>query len=320
MLKIYLLSILAYILCDEIKISGDVESSCVDNDKRCVFWASIGECTKSSKYMLENCRWSCKSCNYCDPSDPFCKAANIETKVTKDTNELGKPRDVKLGECIDRRPECKSFAAQGECTNTPGWMIVNCPKICNSCHLLDPKVRCNRNNLRMDTNPSYLPGSMNAMFSSLQDKFGTKYNVQVLLRDPWVVTFDNFITDEEAEALISAQTAWERSTDVGSMNEYGEVGRVLSAGRTSSNSWCNRGCEDHPKVKQLTSKIQEIVNIKSGNYESFQVLKCMCLLCIVVEYIIRINVYIIQMIWDRNMLCIMIMPRKTRTRLVGLEY
>jgi hypothetical protein len=30
---------------------------------------------------------------------------------------------------------------------------------------------------------------------------------------------------------------------VGSMNEFGEAGRILSQGRTSSNAWCMRECE-----------------------------------------------------------------------------
>jgi hypothetical protein len=44
--------------------------------------------------------------------------------------------------------------------------------------------------------------------------------------------------------LHSTQENWERSTDTGSMNEFGETGRVLSTGRTSSNSWCRAECEN----------------------------------------------------------------------------
>ena len=45
---------------------------------------------------------------------------------------------------------------------------------------------------------------------------------QVLSRDPWVVTFDNFLSDAEAKALISNVDQWEQSTDTGDTNEFGE--------------------------------------------------------------------------------------------------
>jgi hypothetical protein len=48
-----------------------------------------------------------------------------------------------------------------------------------------------------------------------------------------VVTFEDFLTKEEADALISTQTKWERSTDTGTANAFGEVGRIVSIGRTS---------------------------------------------------------------------------------------
>ena len=83
---------------------------------------------------------------------------------------------------------------------------------------------------------------MDKMFSSLQERFGDKYKIEVLSTSPWVVTFENFVSDKEAKALISTVARWERSTDTGSMNELGETGRILSQGRTSSNAWCNDEC------------------------------------------------------------------------------
>jgi len=72
------------------------------------------------------------------------------------------------------------------------------------------------------------PGDMNAMFAGIEERFGKRYEVphtstavsfsatedsrlvhlplqiSVLSRDPWVVTFDNFVTPEEGRALITA--------------------------------------------------------------------------------------------------------------------
>lgn len=81
------------------------------------------------------------------------------------------------------------------------------------------------------------------MFESLQERYGTKYGLTIHSRSPWLVTFENFVTDAEAQAIVSSVNTWERSTDIGQTNEFGETGRILSQGRTSSNAWCMHECE-----------------------------------------------------------------------------
>jgi hypothetical protein len=74
----------------------------------------------------------------------------------------------------------------------------------------------------MTQEPIYQPGDMNAMFERIVDRFGAKYEVNILSRDPWIVTFDNFVSMEESKALITATGGkWERSTDTGTANEFG---------------------------------------------------------------------------------------------------
>lgn len=36
--------------------------NCSDNHSRCSYWASIGECYKNPRWMLPNCKKSCKRC------------------------------------------------------------------------------------------------------------------------------------------------------------------------------------------------------------------------------------------------------------------
>jgi len=152
-------------------------------------------------------------------------------------------------------------------------MIMNCPKICNACHLRDPKIRCPRAALNMSTDPIYQPGDMNRMFTSIKSRFGHLYDINILSESPWVVTFDNFLTDKETKALIKTVKKWERSTDTGETNEFGETGRILSSGRTSSNSWCTGDCSSHPDTRSILRKIEAVTGVPSDNYESFQVLK-----------------------------------------------
>jgi len=147
-----------------------------------------------------------------------------------------------------------------------------CGKSCNKCHLRDPKLRCARDALNISTSPIYSPGDMNNMFSTISSRYGNQYDINIVSTDPWIVTFDNFLTDDEVDAIISTQKRWERSTDSGLTNEFGETGRVLSSGRTSTNSWCDQYCQDHPLVKNAMKKIEEVTFIPKDNYESFQVL------------------------------------------------
>jgi prolyl 4-hydroxylase len=199
-----------------------------------------------------------------------------DSNIPKGANPDGKPRPA-VKDCIDRHQECRKFRKNGECHRNPGWMIINCPRSCNdltdSCRLRDPKLRCDRKALNMSVFPTYQPGDMNRMFESLETRFGNRYGITVISRDPYVVTFDNFISDDEGHALITHIQRWERSTDTGMTNEYGETGRILSQGRTSTNGWCTHECESHPKVQQLFRKIEEVTYVPSKNYESFQVLR-----------------------------------------------
>ena len=180
-----------------------------------------------------------------------------DANAPKGANSAGKPREVDAKKCEDRHQQCVGFAAQGECDNNPGWMIVNCPHSCDSCELLDPQVRCNRASLGIKEDHVYKPGDMQAMFSAIEKTY-PQYGVTVHSTDPWVVTFDNFLSDDEVNALItSVDGNWERSTDTGSVNEFGETGRVLSQGRTSNNAWCRKECYENHHVQNAMKKIED---------------------------------------------------------------
>ena len=196
-----------------------------------------------------------------------------EDNIPVGANSAGKPREVDAKKCSDRHAQCPVFQAQGECENNPGWMIVNCPDSCNACDMLDPKVRCNREKLGIQENHVYDPGDMDAMFAAIEKTY-PHYGITVHSKDPWVVTFDNFLSDVEVDALItSVDGNWERSTDTGSSNEFGETGRVLSTGRTSNNAWCRQECLDNRHVQNVMKKIEEVTWVPQDNYESFQVLR-----------------------------------------------
>lgn len=153
-------------------------------------------------------------------------------------------------------------------------MIVNCPVSCSSCDLRDSKVRCERSSLNISDTRAFTQSSLDKMFSNLKSQLADKYgSVKVVSTSPYVIIVDDFVTEDEGRDLVGGITTWERSTDAGEMNEYGESGRTLTFGRTSSNAWCRGSCERQPTVINLADRISRYVNVPVRNFEAFQVLR-----------------------------------------------
>ena len=70
---------------------------------------------------------------------------------------------------------------------------------------------------------------------------------------PWIVVFDDFLSDTECEHLLSASTGggrggFRRSTDQGGYNEFGEQEQITSSTRTFFDNASRRStfsCADH---------------------------------------------------------------------------
>jgi len=143
--------------------------------------------------------------------------------------------------CKDRYPVCTTEAARGECTNNPGWMIVNCCKSCDDKegygHLIDSSIRCDPKRLNA-TVPAWQSNDLNKLFTSwATDAKYEQYDPVVIsspdkVHDaeydgPWIMTFDNFLDDFEIKQLLHGASYGEgfiRSTDQGRVNpETGEM-------------------------------------------------------------------------------------------------
>ena len=94
---------------------------------------------------------------------------------------------------------------------------------------------------------------------------------------PWVITFDNFLTEEECDAMIQHgfDTGYKRSEDVGSQKFDGTVESKKSKGRTSENAWCStrNGCREKTVPKRILHRLSTVIGIPSENSEDFQILK-----------------------------------------------
>lgn len=123
--------------------------------------------------------------------------------------------------------------------------------------------------------------------------YSEQYNITVLSRPyyadgdssstanyqlgPWLLTIDNFVSEQEAERLIElgGDIGYEKSTDVGAIDpESGTVERKISKGRTSTNAWCNTDeCESDPVSIAVYERMENLTQISMDNYEPFQLLR-----------------------------------------------
>lgn len=203
----------------------DFVPECVDLKDECAFWADQNECAKNPGYMLIECMKSCNVCPDPNKAPPMCK------------NE-------------DDR--CDDWALQGECYANPSYMIISCPKACKSCHLLDADVRCRP---KPGRTPAMMPGDLNETFARIISDY-KHLEPQVLSTDPWVeiyhsfkcfaliiltfyllkkqiVVFDNFLNEEEMEALKEggASEGFTASKDAGKRLSSGKFEEIESKAR-----------------------------------------------------------------------------------------
>ena len=83
---------------------------------------------------------------------------------------------------------------------------------------------------------------------------------------PWVVTLQNFVSDDEVAAFIDGCSEhFARSL----------AGDQLSPVRTSSQCWCsNNACESHPLTQRVAHRIANLTQVPGERYfEPFQILK-----------------------------------------------
>jgi prolyl 4-hydroxylase len=211
--------------------------------------------------------------------------------------------------CRNTNVLCAFWAAIGECEANIAFMKVKCAPACKSCHLIDIANRCPA---EPDAVPGLKPGDLNKMFERIVETAPgnrtltdderqqlaasgmTEYTVTIHSRPsddpvadvsietdkklpPWVITFDNFLTEEECDAMIEHGhiEGYKRSEDVGKQRFDGSVESVKSKGRTSENAWCGSrsGCREKPIPKRVHDRIAAITGIPSNSSEDFQILR-----------------------------------------------
>eukprot|EP00586_Coscinodiscus_wailesii_P007853 CAMPEP_0172521288 /NCGR_PEP_ID=MMETSP1066-20121228/292498_1 /TAXON_ID=671091 /ORGANISM="Coscinodiscus wailesii, Strain CCMP2513" /LENGTH=496 /DNA_ID=CAMNT_0013304187 /DNA_START=56 /DNA_END=1546 /DNA_ORIENTATION=+ len=290
---------------DESKKDEVSGPECYNTDDRCDEWGKRRECELNPDFMLKYCP---KSCGVCD--DVTLRVgveqviqgenADITREVIRQSriylrNEVMADEQYKpvRANCINTHELCAFWATLEECEANPGYMKTNCALACQSCIEFLILDRCPLADGGVD---SLRPHDLDRMFKRITDRSEgskyVKYDPVVLSRPypdsegggagdvdykmgPWVVIFDNFLTDEECDRLISlgGEQGYERSTNFGEIQSDGTPARNVEDNRTSENAWCMKKCYEDPIAKDVLNRIADFTGIPEANQEYPQILK-----------------------------------------------
>lgn len=162
--------------------------------------------------------------------------------------------------CEDNYPNCVTWAAAGECSANPRFMVTECSRSCNSCG----STPCSPYATSVDSSSAADYLETFARAAGLAE-----YTPRVLSEDPWVIVLDTFLSPSEAESVVRVGGhSFERST------EGNNAAKAVSDSRTSSSSWCNvPKCEQHEIIKQVKARILSVLRMPEQNCEHLQVLR-----------------------------------------------
>ena len=266
-----------------------------DENERCPEWAADGQCKDNSQFMALTCGRSCGLCegrpvpvaaaakprrSGCHNEPGYnCTARAAAGECDSDKGEmlwrcpsacrvcpyLGVLHEA-LG-CDDTNAACGEWARHGECHANPAYMLEACASACGACE--SKRRSCDR---PPNTPPVIGKGDINATMLRILRDF-PQFNPTPLSQPggphgpsaPWVMTLENFVSDEEAEAFTSSCAPhFSRSL----------AGDQLSPVRTSHQCWCSANeCERHPLTQRVAERISNLTNAPVRYMEPFQVVR-----------------------------------------------
>ena len=99
-------------------------------------------------------------------------------------------------ECADSDKRCAEWAGVGECDKNPGFMRSQCQHSCGSCGWVNPHCAGH-------VAAAKQTGGIDAMFEAAAKRPELRATVHSRPpHGPWVMTFDRFISEAEADAFI----------------------------------------------------------------------------------------------------------------------
>jgi hypothetical protein len=111
---------------------------------------------------------------------------------------------------------------------------------------------------------------MGQMFRNLKLKFGHRFNITYLSRSPWVVTIDNFISDDEINAMRGGVAKWYDIQSDDYLRDFNldPIGNARSGGI----GWCFGEC--YNASRGVLERMKLVTGVPVNNVEYFQVSVC----------------------------------------------
>lgn len=215
-------------------------------------------------------------------------------------------------ECFNKDPYCSQIAAEGGCdpeSDAYAYMVLNCAPTCQVCELVDSSVRCPipddavealaRNGGESGLNAMFerIVGERELTKAQIDDGMEdldyttTTYSRPLegdedestvvnddgkerMIDGPWVITVDNFLTDEECDRLIELgkELGYEQSTEQQSNRDGTVSDALVSKRRTSKNIFCDV-CNEDPLAQTAIQKIATVTGFPSDFSEDLQLLE-----------------------------------------------
>jgi prolyl 4-hydroxylase len=157
---------------------------------------------------------------------------------------------------------CTYWSAIGECDRNPTYMRQKCSPSCQSCDQLDWSLRC-------QFDPNQLVWNETGKVNALMKRIVRDYDAVVWSEDPWVVTIDDFLSEQDCQTLIDwgNRREFERSMDAGKILEDGTMDSIVSKYRTSTNAWCLEGCFEDSITQAMLDRLEAMLGIPRIHYE-----------------------------------------------------
>eukprot|EP00966_Prymnesium_polylepis_P011272 259599-Prymnesium_polylepis.1 len=182
-----------------------------------------------------------------------------------------RPLVVEAFGCEDALGDCRELVlAHGGCANES--LRWQCAATCASCE--EQRAACRRQpNETHAVSPHSATQSrrggaivdVDALFRRMLRE-GAAWRPQVLKSPPtgpWLVRFDEFISEAEAAALRSTCGTYLRSQTAGG----------VSSTRTSAQCWCNAQCEARDHVSAVRRRIANVSGLPLGHQEPLQLVR-----------------------------------------------
>jgi prolyl 4-hydroxylase len=196
-----------------------------------------------------------------------------------------KVRDI----CKNRKDNCAWYAAKGQCDVFP-IMKMECAPVCESCEQMDFDLRCKVDPEAVD---ALYPDDLDRLYESITTNPAfDQYGLKVLSRPsyapgdtaettdyqlgPWIIVFDNALTDQEADKFVElgSKVGYAQSvTSAVKQEKDGTVTSIRNTRRTSTTAWCLFDCAEDPTVRRVMNRIATITGIAETNFEPVQILK-----------------------------------------------